>query len=106
MSSAGASVGPKKEATAEDAEQAVPFFDEETFPALDLHQALESLPPIHRECLALYYLEKRSIAQAAEVVGISESAFKVRLHRARNTLREVLTDRWKPGWADSVRHEA
>lgn len=86
-----------EEATAEDAEKAVPFFDEETCSALDLHHTLASLPPIHRECLALYYLEKRSIAQAAEVVGISESAFKVRLHRARNRLRAVLTDRLEAG---------
>ncbi len=55
-----------------------------------LRTSLESLPPIHRECLALFYLEGRSVAESAQTLGIHENAFKVRLHRARALLRETL----------------
>lgn len=52
-----------------------------------LRRALSGLPPRHRECLVTFYLEGRSVAEAASVLGITEGAFKVRLHRARLALR-------------------
>jgi RNA polymerase sigma-70 factor (ECF subfamily) len=62
-----------------------------------LRESLEALPSIHRECLVLFYLESRSIAEAAATLGISENAFKVRLHRARTVLREALQSRLESG---------
>ncbi len=62
-----------------------------------LRESLEALPTIHRECLVLFYLENRSIAEAATTLGISENAFKVRLHRARAVLREALQSRLESG---------
>ena len=62
-----------------------------------LRESLEALPSIHRECLVLFYLENRSIAEAADTLGISENAFKVRLHRARTVLREALQSRLESG---------
>jgi RNA polymerase sigma factor (sigma-70 family) len=55
-----------------------------------LRQALAELPDGHRECLVLFYLEGKSGAEAAAALGISESALRVRLHRARAVMRERL----------------
>jgi RNA polymerase sigma-70 factor (ECF subfamily) len=55
-----------------------------------LRQTLEELPAGHREGLVLFYLEGKSGAEAAAALGISEAAFRVRLHRARGILREQL----------------
>jgi RNA polymerase sigma-70 factor (ECF subfamily) len=57
-----------------------------------LRATLATLPPIHRESLVLFYLENRSIAEAADALGISEGTFKVRLHRARAALRDALAE--------------
>jgi RNA polymerase sigma-70 factor (ECF subfamily) len=56
-------------------------------PGDTLSRTLAELPPLHRESLVLYYLEGKSIAEAASVLGISETAMKTRLHRARLALR-------------------
>jgi RNA polymerase sigma factor (sigma-70 family) len=55
-----------------------------------LRQALAELPDAHRECLVLFYLEGKSGAEAAAVLEISESALRVRLHRARAAMRTLL----------------
>lgn len=55
-----------------------------------LRQTLAELPATHRECLVLFYLEGKSGTEAAAILGISESAFRVRLHRARAVMRERL----------------
>ena len=58
-----------------------------------LRGALADLPTRHRECLVLFYLEGRTVADAAAALGISEGAFKVRLLRARRALRGHLERR-------------
>lgn len=58
-----------------------------------LRQTLAELPAAHRECLVLFYLEGKSGAEAAATLGISESALRVRLHRARAALRERLEEK-------------
>ena len=58
-----------------------------------LRQTLAELPAAHRECLVLFYLEGKSGADAASVLGISEAALRVRLHRARAALRERLEEK-------------
>ncbi len=58
-----------------------------------LRQTLAELPAAHRECLVLFYLEGKSGAEAAAALGISETALRVRLHRARAALRRRLEDR-------------
>ncbi|MCX6925133.1 MAG: RNA polymerase sigma factor [Verrucomicrobia bacterium] len=55
-----------------------------------LRQTLQELPAAHREGLVLFYLEGKSGAEAAAALGISEAAFRMRLHRARGALREQL----------------
>ena len=52
--------------------------------------ALEKLPPRDRLVLTLLYLESRSVAEAADLAGWSESMVKVQAHRARKKLRALL----------------
>lgn len=52
--------------------------------------ALEKLPPRDRLVLTLLYLESRSVAEAADLAGWSESMVKVQAHRARKKLRAIL----------------
>lgn len=58
-----------------------------------LHDAFAELPAIHREALTIFYLEEKSIRESAEILGVSETALKARLHRARTALREQLERR-------------
>ncbi len=61
-----------------------------------LSETLEDLSEAHRECLVLFYLRGKSVREAAEALGISENAFKTRLHRARVDLREKLEAQLEP----------
>ena len=58
----------------------------------DLWDALQSLSPAHRTVIHLHYYEDRSVREIADILEISESAVKVRLHRARNKLRDLLEE--------------
>jgi len=58
----------------------------------NLQAALAGLPDAQRECLVLFYFEGKSGAEAAAALGVSEAAFRVRLHRARSVLRERLEE--------------
>ncbi len=51
---------------------------------------IDLLPDNHRDVLLLYDLMEMSHGEAARVLGISVGAAKVRLHRARQALKEVL----------------
>ena len=55
-----------------------------------LNRALIGLPDTLRTAFVLRDVEGLSTREAAEVLDISESALKVRLHRARQALREHL----------------
>jgi len=52
-------------------------------------EAME-LPEEYRDPLILFYLHAMTIAELAEMLGISEENAKVRLHRARKMLRDRL----------------
>jgi RNA polymerase sigma-70 factor, ECF subfamily len=52
--------------------------------------ALEQLAPRDRLVLTLLYLESRSVAEAADLAGWSETMVKVQAHRARKRLRKLL----------------
>jgi RNA polymerase sigma-70 factor, ECF subfamily len=51
---------------------------------------VRQLPEQQRWAVALYYVEDRSIAEVAEVLGCSEGAVKTHLSRARATLARRL----------------
>ncbi len=56
-----------------------------------LAQALESLPASQRQAVELIHLSELSVAEAAERVGVSPGALKVRAHRGYKALRAWLT---------------
>ena len=55
-----------------------------------LQTAVGELPPMYREIVLLRDVEELSIAEAAQLLQITESSVKVRLHRARIMLQKVL----------------
>jgi len=60
-----------------------------------LQQAISDLPPIYREIFLLRDVEELSIDESATALGISVSAVKVRLHRARLMLQKTLAPQLK-----------
>jgi RNA polymerase sigma-70 factor (ECF subfamily) len=60
-----------------------------------LRKAIEGLPEIYRNIVLLRDIEEMDIRQTAAVLGISEAAVKVRLHRARALLQRHLAPQLK-----------
>jgi len=55
-----------------------------------VHEAIARLPDTHREILLMRDIEQMSTDETAAALGITDGAVKVRLHRARQALRELL----------------
>jgi len=55
-----------------------------------IRRGIERLPESHRTVLFLRDIEQLDTREAAEALGITETAVKVRLHRARQALRELI----------------
>lgn len=62
-----------------------------------LERAVAALPHAHREVIVLRDVEGLPAAEVAKILGIGERAVKSRLHRARLTLREMLSPFVKGG---------
>ncbi len=60
--------------------------------------ALAKLPEIYRQIFILRDVEELSISECREILGISEEAVKVRLHRARLRIREELAPVFTANW--------
>ena len=60
-----------------------------------LREAVERLPEIYRNVVILRDIEEMDCRETAEVLGITEGAVKVRLHRARALLQKWLAPRLK-----------
>jgi RNA polymerase sigma-70 factor (ECF subfamily) len=58
-----------------------------------LRQALMALPTDDRSALALAYFKELDLASIADIEGCTTGAIKVRLHRARQRLRQLLESR-------------
>ncbi len=65
--------------------------DEETL--RHLHQAIETLPPLQRTLLTLYYLEETTIPDIARITGLATGTIKSHLFRSRLRLRGTLETR-------------
>lgn len=55
-----------------------------------IREVIDSLPEDYRAALVLHDLEEMSAKAVAEICGISLATAKIRIHRARNRLREAL----------------
>lgn len=69
-----------------------------------IERALEDLPQRLRAVVVLRHLEDLSHREIAERLGISESATKVRLHRARNTLRRLVPNAFQDDEIADILH--
>lgn len=67
---------------------------------LRVRQAIARLPDTYRVALMLRDIEELEIAEAAEMLGITSNAFKIRVHRARQALLTLLTRQAEPCDAD------
>jgi RNA polymerase sigma-70 factor (ECF subfamily) len=56
-----------------------------------VREAIDRLPDSYRTVLLLRDIEELSGEEAAEALGISRNAVKIRLHRARQALRTLLS---------------
>ena len=57
-----------------------------------LAEAFSKLPPILREAYTLFQIGEMSVRDIANQTGISENLVKVRIFRAKEKLREILSD--------------
>jgi len=58
--------------------------------AVDVREALMTLPPRQRAAVALHYLDGRPVAEVAELLGCSTGTVKTHLARARQALAALL----------------
>jgi RNA polymerase sigma-70 factor, ECF subfamily len=63
-----------------------------------LARALASLQPKYREVFVLRDVQGMSIAEAAEVLGITQATVKMRLMRARLQMRDALAPGYDGSW--------
>lgn len=57
-----------------------------------LNEAFSKLPPNLREAYTLFQIGELSIREISHELGIGESLVKVRIHRAKEKLKEILAD--------------
>lgn len=57
-----------------------------------LREALNALDEKQRLCVLLHYIEGYSVREVARMLGIGESAAKLRLMRGRRRLKEMLSE--------------
>ena len=57
-----------------------------------LNAALAELPPLVREAFSLFQISELSVREIARITGATENLVKVRVHRAKQKLRELLAD--------------
>ncbi|USG63887.1 sigma-70 family RNA polymerase sigma factor [Brevibacillus ruminantium] len=62
----------------------------------ELVRLVLALPPLYRQAVALHYYAEMSIAEVAEVLGVTEGTVRTRLHRARQRLKEDMRN--GEGW--------
>lgn len=69
----------------------------------DLLDAMDTLSPETRSVMVMHYFQEMKLQEIAAVLGKTVSALKVQIHRARKSLRLVLTPHSEPG--QEVRRE-
>jgi RNA polymerase sigma-70 factor (ECF subfamily) len=57
---------------------------------LELAQCIGRLPEIQRTVITLFYLQEKSVAEVALLLGVPEGTVKSHLHRARIALGEIM----------------
>lgn len=82
----------REDATPEEADESAEVardHDAEALLAMSVVPFVACLPSPYREAITLTELEGRSVREAAELCGVSETAMKSRVRRGRQRLREL-----------------
>jgi RNA polymerase sigma-70 factor (ECF subfamily) len=66
-----------------------------------LERAVDRMAPAYRMVVMLRDVEQLSTAETAEALGLTEEAVRIRLHRARLSLRETYADDVRRGGAEA-----
>ena len=66
---------------------------------------IDNLPDNYRTVLLLRDIEEMSTPEAADALGITENAVKIRLHRARQALRALIDQRLRPASAPGAQRK-
>ncbi len=66
-------------------------FDHHPVEAIELHQAIQSLPVLQREAIVLHFLEDFSLEEIACIADAPVGTVKSRLHYAKSALKTKLT---------------
>jgi RNA polymerase sigma-70 factor (ECF subfamily) len=74
---------------ADDPEVATEKLQEKTI----LATCLSKLSPPHREIIDLIYYREKTVAEAAEIIGVPKSTVKTRMFYARNAIAQLLEQR-------------
>ncbi len=59
-----------------------------------LYRAIEKLQPDEKSVIQLFYMDEKPLADIAEIMNISESNAKVKLHRTRKKLYLLIKDEY------------
>jgi RNA polymerase sigma-70 factor (ECF subfamily) len=71
-----------------------------------VHAAIGELPDSYRTVLLMRDIEGLSTREAADILGVSENALKLRLHRARQALATIVRKRLGTGMVRATRAKA
>lgn len=55
-----------------------------------LHEALNKLPELEQVLIQLFYFEEQKVEEISRITGLGESNVKVKIHRARKKMYELL----------------
>jgi RNA polymerase sigma-70 factor, ECF subfamily len=56
----------------------------------EIQELLDRLPDVQRRVISLFYMEQRSVADVADLLGLPENTIKSHLHRARRELARMM----------------
>lgn len=73
-------------------EQNAPVAEDMDYVRQRIQAALNQLPPLLRDAYTLFQIAELSIAEIARETNATENLVKVRIHRAKTKLRELLAD--------------
>jgi len=62
-----------------------------------VRRCIDQLPDGHRTVLLLRDIEEMDTQETAALLGVTENAVKIRLHRARQALRTLLDPHFRKG---------
>lgn len=67
-----------------------------------LQEAMEKLPELEQVLITLYYYEDQKVEEISNITGLTESNVKVKIHRARKKMYDLLHQSYEEGIFSTV----